>query len=259
MNKLLLSLLLILLFPLQALAAFAIDGTPAGASGNCTASVNFSYATSNANAYIYVYLLTTNDPGSPITGTVSDNGSSLTWAARTGTPVQWGAAGVTGGNYAYEYYALAATSGTKNMTISFGNTSCGYRYFVFAVDGQDTSNPFDSNITTIKKNVLTTGTAIAPSSSITTNCTSTMLITLLRLGAAETGLTNPTGFTTINTATTTTADSYNTYAATQSGLSPQWTWTGSTNSVGLWDVLRGSGTSCGGGGAQSQTSFWFAQ
>ena len=95
-----------------------------------------TYTTSLANSYIIADIQTSSDT---VTG-VSDN-IGLTWIKRAG-PIS-----ESGGVFSsYEYYALAPSAGAYTITFTFSNGGTNNRVGLWAINGANTSTPFDPNL-----------------------------------------------------------------------------------------------------------------
>lgn len=218
-------------YVLSSATGLAIDASTTGT--NVAASQTISLTTTTSDQLIVLNIVSTSNSArvSSITA------SGLVFVKRGGFPWVANAIGVV-----ETWYALAKSAFSGNITVNY-TTSCANRIAAYSVIGCDLNYPFDPSNGTCPsfRQFIGTGNSIAPLNTITTTRTKTMLISQARTIASATSFTVPAGFTSIAGASSAAqAVAYQIFSSTQSGLSPQWSWTtGAQDNVGYWDVLVG--------------------
>lgn len=209
-----------------------LDGIATSTSGS-TASLAISLTTSNANDVLLLYAIMQNDPSTvPTITSVTDNGPGLTWTRRKRQLY-----GSANGNAVECWYAIAASAFNASITVNFSGVNAN-RLMAFGVSGANTSTPWDANASLPGSNSGGAGaTTLAPSSALSTTSANTGIFTILRTSATAGTITVPTGFAAIGTEGGAEQIAWNTYTSTQSGISPQWTYTTAGTSGGIWDAL----------------------
>lgn len=205
--------------------AFAALSFVAGTSNSGSASSLGTTLTANNSNNVLFEVIKLAGSTTTVTG-VSDNGPGLTWTQLRrdvqGTQVQ------------EVWYAKSASSFNATVTANLA-ASASIRVTTFAVDGADTTTPFDTNASFPGHNTTASATSLAPSAALSTNNANTLLFGSL---AAATSATCPTGYTDSGiSAGTQQKICYQIYSSTQSSISPTFTFSSSA-AIGAWDAVQ---------------------
>jgi len=192
----------------------SLDGSVSKSVANVN-SISATLSTSNANDVIVLFCGLDNTANSMSSAYPQDS-SSLTWNLRY---TNYGS-GISGGQYVWEYYAIASNALTSDTTTCHFSGTDNAGIVAFGVSGANTLSPFDSNpgLPGFKQ---TTATSSSPSVSISTNNAADFIFGLGYLQTAGDTISAPSGFTMITSATTSKpiAADYEITSSAKSGLS----------------------------------------
>lgn len=225
MKRFLLTLLICCLSH-PAFATLSLDGTPAS---NTTPSAAITTTKTND----VIVFVTSCYSGSGVCSVSGVSGGSLTWNLRKACD------GAVAANPSLEiWYAIApSTLSSQTITATFTNAPSSTRVMVFAVNGANTTTPFDVNSSAFG---CTTGTT-AKSLTInqTTTNANTMPIAFVRSVASLGTITEPSGFSLIVSGGANEDGSYTVVSSQQSSTPITYSWTATTTlSAMLIDALQ---------------------
>ena len=202
--------------------AIALDGTVASTSGTAT-------ITTTLPRDIIVAVLTNTAVSAPCTYITDTAG--LTWVKRNAVLCP------SSGFSVETWFARANSTVTSNVITPSSNSFIG-RIEVFAINGIDMINPFDTN-TSLPALVPGT-TATTASATISTTNANTFVYAVVKSLASLGTITQPAGFTTLVAGGTTEDLSYQINSSALSSVTETYSWTGATTqSAMLIDALQG--------------------